>query len=45
MGTKALGKSSGAEVKVLKDSPGPQNIKAWNSGDDGTLDGIAELIL
>lgn len=29
MGMRALGHSSGFEVKVLKERPGPQRIKAW----------------
>lgn len=43
MGTSALGKSSGVEVKVLKESPGPHNIKAWKSGEAGDLAGMVRI--
>lgn len=43
MGISALGKSSGVDVKVLKDSPGPHNIKAWKSGEIGDLTGIVRI--
>lgn len=33
MGTSALGNSSGDEVKVFNDTPGPQSIMACKPGD------------
>ena len=44
-GSRAFGKSSGVEVNVLKDTPGPQRIRAWKLWDSGDLDGIANLFL
>lgn len=43
-GSRALGKSSGVEVNVLKDTPGPQKIRAWKSWDSGDLGGIAKCV-
>lgn len=40
IGTSALGKSSGVEVKVFNETPGPQNMSAWKSGDIGDLAGM-----
>lgn len=45
MGIRALGKSSGVEVKVLKETPGPHKMRAWKSGQAGVLDSMAEDIL
>lgn len=36
IGTRALGKSFGFEVKVLRDTPGPHNMKAC-SPDEGSV--------
>lgn len=33
MGTRAFGKSFGLEVKVSRDTPGPQRISAWKPGE------------
>lgn len=41
-GIRALGKSSGVEVNVLKETPGPQRMRAWKSWESGVLAGIAE---
>lgn len=43
MGTSALGKSSGVEVKVLNERPGPHKIKAWKSGEAGDLAGMMPI--
>ena len=44
-GIRALGKSSGVEVNVLKDTPGPQRTRAWKSWESGDLGAIADLWL
>ena len=44
-GIRALGKSSGVEVNVLKETPGPQRMRAWKSWGSGILAGIAEAFL
>jgi hypothetical protein len=36
MGIKALGKSLGLDVKVLRETPGPHNISACSPG-EGTV--------
>lgn len=41
-GIRALGKSSGVEVNALKETPGPQRMRAWKSWESGVLAGITE---
>ena len=43
MGINALGNSSGVEVKVFNETPGPQRMSAWNSGDMGGRAGMMNL--
>lgn len=41
MGIRAFGNSSGFEVNVLRETPGPQRMSAWNPvGGTGTECGI-----
>ena len=44
MGTRAFGNSSGVEVNVFKDTPGPQSITAWKPEEGiGNACGIVEI--
>lgn len=40
IGTNAFGKSSGVDVKVFKEIPGPHKMSAWKSGEIGDLVGM-----
>ena len=45
MGINALGFSSGIEVKVLNDRPGPQRIRAWKPNCGWSLCRLGMLML
>lgn len=40
IGTSAFGNSSGVEVKVFRDRPGPHKMSAWKSGKIDALSGM-----
>jgi hypothetical protein len=45
IGSIALGISSGDDVKVLNEAPGPHSIIAWNPGAGSTACGIVMVLL